>query len=254
VNRRIVDHTSDINLVYTEHARQYLLREGLPPQRVIKTGSPMREVLHRFASQTAASPVLAKLGLEPRRYIVASFHREENVGGPATLRSLVLTLNRLVDRHELLVIVSTHPRTRARLGALVEGPTPGEQVRFMKPLAFFDYVRLQQQSFCTLSDSGTLTDEASILGFPAVMVRQAHERPEGMDEAVAVISGLDPDRIMEAVTLAAGDMTAERRLVPDYAPLDVSAKVVRIVLSYTDYVNRTVWQKHTPATLSGETG
>jgi UDP-N-acetylglucosamine 2-epimerase (non-hydrolysing) len=252
VNRRIVDHTSDINLVYTEHARQYLLREGLPPQRVIKTGSPMREVLRRFAGRIEASAVLAGLGLEPHRYIVASFHREENVDDPGTLRSLVATLERLVHRHGLPVIVSTHPRTRARLGSLGQGAEQGEQIRFMKPQGFFDYVRLQQQSFCVLSDSGTLTEEAAIMGFPAVMIRQAHERPEGMDEAVAVMSGLDPDRIMEAVALATSPRPGERRLVADYAPLDVSEKVVRIVLSYTDYVNRTVWQKQPgPPALAG---
>lgn len=242
INRRIVDHTSDINLTYTEHARRYLLAEGLRPETVIKTGSPMREVLDFYRGSIAASDVLARLDLSAGRYLVVSAHREENVDDEGNFSDLLDTLNALGRRFEVPLIVSTHPRTRQRLEAR---PTPTDsRVRFLKPLGFFDYVHLQQHALCTVSDSGTITEEAAILGFPAVTIRQAHERPEGMDEAAVVMCGLKPHRVVaavELVTAQAADGAPALRAVDDYAPDNVSRKVVRIIVSYVDYVRRTVW-------------
>jgi UDP-N-acetylglucosamine 2-epimerase (non-hydrolysing) len=245
INRRLVDHASDINLPYTEHARRYLLREGIAPETVIKTGSPMGEVLAYYAGGIERSDVLARLGLEPRRFFVVSAHREENVDDPRNFESLLATLDAVARRYAKPVIVSTHPRTRARLAAR-RPRRLSSRIRFLRPLGFFDYVRLQLDAYCTLSDSGTLTEESSILGFPAVMIRQAHERPEGMDEAAVVMAGLEPARVLEAIELTVAHRAAEDRpfrLVRDYEPQNVSLKVVRIILSYTDYVNRTVWRK-----------
>ena len=241
INRRLVDHASDINLPYTEHARRYLLAEGLRPDAVIKTGSPMREVLEHYRAGIRRSRVLRSLKLAPGRYVVASAHREENVDDPARLRALLECLDALARRFGKQIVFSTHPRTRARLAALKGGRAP-KAVSFLKPLGFHDYVRLQTSAFCVLSDSGTLTEESAILGFPAVMLRQAHERPEGMDEAAVLMSELEPARLVQAVELA---VAHARRTAPvaDYAARDVSRKVVRIILSYTDYVNRTVWRK-----------
>lgn len=244
VNRRIVDHTSDINLPYTEHARRYLLAEGVRPETVIKTGSPMREVLDHYRAGIEASDVLGRLRLQSDRYILASAHREENVDAEDNLRDLLHTLEAVRSRYGMPVIVSTHPRTMKRLERL-GGGAGDPDIRFLKPLGFFDYVKLQCNAFCVLSDSGTLTEESSILGFPAVTVRQAHERPEGMDVGTLVMSGLKADRVLESVDLVRQHRNEGRRfqLAPDYAPEDVSAKVVRIIVSYTDYVNRTVWRK-----------
>lgn len=248
INRRIVDHISDINLVYTEHARRYLLDEGLRPETVIKTGSPMREVLTHYAPKIDASNALKDLGLEPRRYFVVSSHREENIDSEANFGSLLNTLRELAQHYEWPVIVSTHPRTRKKLEAndarLLS--QADERIRFMKPLGLPDYVHLQQQAACVISDSGTLTEESSICDFPAVMIRQAHERPEGMDEATVIMCGLEPARVLQAVDVAMRQWSAtERRfrLVEDYEPENVSQKMLRIILSYTDYVNRTVWHK-----------
>ncbi len=242
INRCIVDHTSDIHLTYTEHARRYLLAEGLRPETVIKTGSPMREVLDFYRGDIAASDVLDRLGLSPGRYLVVSAHREENVDDVDNFNDLLETLEALSRRFDLPLIVSTHPRTRKRLES---GPAlTDERVRFLKPLGFFDYVRLQQQALCTVSDSGTVTEEASILGFPAVTIRQAHERPEGMDEAAVVMCGLKPRRVVAAVELVTAQAAAGPpgiRAVDDYGPDNVSRKVVRIILSHVDYVQRTVW-------------
>jgi UDP-N-acetylglucosamine 2-epimerase (non-hydrolysing) len=244
INRRIVDHTSDINLTYTEHARRYLLAEGLRPETVIKTGSPMREVLNFYRGHIDASDVRERLGLSAGRYLVVSAHREENVDDEGNFNDLLQTLNALGRRFEVPLIVSTHPRTRQRLAAR---PAPMDsRVRFLKPLGFFDYVHLQQHALCTVSDSGTITEEASILAFPAVTIRQAHERPEGMDEAAVVMCGLKPDRVVAAVALVtaqAADGAPALRAVDDYAPDNVSLKVVRLILSYVDYVQRTVWFK-----------
>lgn len=243
VNRRIVDHLCDVNLVYTEHARRYLLAEGLRPETTIKTGSPMREVLAHYRAAIDASDVLERLGLQAGRYLLVSAHREENVDSERNLKDLLDTLRAVSGRFRLPVIVSTHPRTRSRLEAL--GVEAAQEVRFLKPLGFFDYVRLQLSAFCVLSDSGTLTEEASILGFPGVMIRQAHERPEGMDVGTLVMAGLESAPVIAAIELVRRHADEGRRFAApeDYAPHDVSAKVVRIILSYTDYVNRRVWLK-----------
>lgn len=246
INRRIVDHVSDINLVYTEHARRYLLAEGRRPETVIKTGSPMREVLMHYAADIASSNVLSDLGLAEREYFVVSAHREENIDSEVNFQNLLATLTRLAEVYTLPVIVSTHPRTRKRLEASGQQFTADPRIRFLKPLGFFDYVHLQQHARCVVSDSGTLTEESSICGFPGVMIRQAHERPEGMDEAAVIMCGLDPDRVLEAIEVSVSQWSPEARrfrIVEDYLPENVSAKVVRIILSYTDYVNRTVWKK-----------
>jgi UDP-N-acetylglucosamine 2-epimerase (non-hydrolysing) len=243
VNRRIVDHVSDINLPYTEHARRYLLAEGMRPETVIKTGSPMREVLAHYAPGIEASRVLESLKLAPRGYFLVSAHREENIDDPANLADLLASLDAVVRRYRKRVIVSTHPRTRNRLAALDRRRLPA-RVEFLKPLGFLDYVKLQTNAVCVLSDSGTLTEESALLAFPAVMIRQAHERPEGMDEGILVMSGLKPERVLAAIDATTGHYARlERpfRIPPDYAAENVSLKVVRAILSYTDYVNRTVW-------------
>ena len=242
INRRIVDHTSDINLTYTEHARRYLLAEGLRPETVIKTGSPMREVLAFYDQQIRSAGVLERLGLAQGQYLVISAHREENVDDEENFTQFLQILNTLCRRFNMPLIVSTHPRTRQQLEA--KTVQIDERVRFLKPLGLFDYVHLQKHAFCTVSDSGTITEESSILGFPAVTIRQAHERPEGMDEAVVVMCGLKPARVIEAVELVtaqAGSGEPSLRAVSDYAPDNVSRKVARIILSYVDYVQRTVW-------------
>lgn len=244
VNRRIVDHVSDINLPYTEHARRYLLAEGIRPETVIKTGSPMKEVLSHYRFRIEASDALMRLGLTADGYFLVSAHREENVDSEAHFRNLIGTLNALFDRYRMPVIVSTHPRTLKRLEDSGPESTSGD-IRFLKPLGFFDYVRLQRNAYCVLSDSGTITEESSILGFPAVTIREAHERPEGMDEGTLIMCGLDPARVLEAVATVRKQLDDGHRfrIVTDYDIENVSAKVVRIILSYTDYVNRRVWLK-----------
>jgi len=245
INRRIVDHISDINLPYTEHARRYLLDEGLRPETVIKTGSPMREVLEHHATDIAASRALQRLKLAPRGYFLVSAHREENVDDAGNLGDLLASLDALSRRYRKRIIMSTHPRTRKRLATLAKRKVP-TRVEFLKPLGFFDYVRLQKEAACVLSDSGTLTEESSILSFPAIMLRQAHERPEGMDEGALIMSGLKPERVLAAVKATIASYAGNPRpFVPvaDYDTKNVSAKVVRIIMSYTDYVNRTVWFK-----------
>jgi len=242
INRRIVDHISDINMTYTEHARRYLLAEGLRPETVIKTGSPMREVIQHYRAEIDASPALERLELEPGNYFVVSAHREENVDNEANFTDLLQSLTRIAETWKLPVVVSTHPRTRQRLEALGDPVQTHSEIRFLKPLGFLDYVKLQQQAFCVVSDSGTITEEASILGFPAVTIRQAHERPEGMDEGTLIMCGLRPERVLEAIEVVTSQAKeGPFRLVQDYEPQNVSQKVVRIILSYVDYVNRTVW-------------
>jgi UDP-N-acetylglucosamine 2-epimerase len=244
INRRIVDHVSDINMVYSEHARQYLLREGLPPDQIIKTGSPQKEVVDFHRCAIEASAILMRLGLEPRKFFVVSLHREENVDDVARLERLVQALAAVADRYHYPLIFSCHPRTRKRLEAAEL--SLHEQVRVMPPLGFFDYVQLQKNAYCTVSDSGTITEESSILGFPAVTVREAHERPEGMDEGTVILTGLDSTRILQAIGLAVKQVEqfGASRLVKDYDVPQVSWKVAKIILSYTDYVNRKVWGKH----------
>ena len=243
INRRIVDHVSDINLCYTEHGRRYLLAEGLPPDRVMKTGSPMKEVLdyHRAAIDT--SVVHQRLGLQPGRYFTVSIHREENVDNPVHLSSLVEALNALARKYTFPLIFSVHPRTRKRLET--GRHKLHKRIRAMPPLGFFDYVALQKGAFCTLSDSGTITEESSLLGFPAIAVREAHERPEGMDEGAVIMSGLDKGRILQAVEMTAAQFKklGPCRVPNDYNVDQVSWTVAKIILSYTDYVNRRVWQK-----------
>jgi UDP-N-acetyl-L-fucosamine synthase len=244
-NRRIVDHTADINLTYSAIAREYLLREGLAPDRVIKTGSPMYEVLQHYAPGFAASDVLARLDLAPGGYFVVSAHREENIDSPLNFGKLVAALNLVARRYGLPVVVSTHPRTQKRIDAA--GAVFDPLVRLLKPLGFLDYVRLQTEARAVLSDSGTINEESSILNFPALNLREAHERPEGMEEAAVMMTGLDGERILQALAILADQPRgAERalRLVDDYSVANVSDKVVRIVHSYTDYVNRVVWKKY----------
>ena len=244
INRRIVDHTSDINLTYSEIARDYLLREGLPPDQVIKTGSPMREVLDYYADDISESSILEKMGLKQGQYFVVSSHREENVDSPENLALLIAILNDLADRYGLPIIFSTHPRTRKRLDDL--GASVHENVKFLKPFGFFDYVKLQIDAKCVLSDSGTITEESSILNFPALNIREVHERPEGFEEASVIMVGLNLDTVIQALSvLDSQPRGASRllRLVDDYAPQNVSDKVLRIILSYTDFVNRKVWHK-----------
>jgi len=245
INRRLVDHASDINLPYTEHARRYLLAEGVRPETVIKTGSPMREVLQHYAPRIRRSRILRTLGLAAGRYLVVSAHREENVDNPRNLRGLLESLDAAAKRYGRKIIFSTHPRTRARIAGISSTRGAGK-IEFLKPLGFLDYIKLQMNAYCVLSDSGTLTEESSILGFPAVMVRQAHERPEGMDEATVIMADLKPARVLDAIDLAVAHYAGRKqpfRMVTDYTADNVSRKVARIILSYTDYVNRTVWHK-----------
>lgn len=244
INRRIVDHTSDINLTYSEIARDYLLREGLPADQVIKTGSPMREVIEHYRAGIEASDVLKRLELREGGYFVVSSHREENVDSPERLRMLFDVLNAVAEHYELPVIVSTHPRTRKRMDAL--GLEANRRVQFHKPFGFLDYVALQTRARAVLSDSGTITEESSILNFPALNLREVHERPEGFEEASVMLVGLEVERVLQGLDVLAdqprgGDRLL--RLVDDYAPANVSDKVLRIVLSYTGFVNRKVWRK-----------
>jgi UDP-N-acetylglucosamine 2-epimerase len=246
INRRIIDHVSDINLTYSQIAREYLLREGLPPDQVIRTGSPMREVIEHHRAAIEASDVLARLGLAERGYYLVSAHREENVDAPERLARLLGVLEALAATQGVPVIVSTHPRTRQRLEA-APGGAASPLIRFLKPFGFLDYVHLQTRARCVLSDSGTITEESSILNFPALNLREVHERPEGFEEAAVMMVGLDPERMLQALPVAeAQPRGADERLlslVDDYAPANVSDKVLRIVLSYTDFVNRRVWHK-----------
>jgi len=244
-NRRIVDHTSDINLTYSSIAREYLLREGLPPDQVIKTGSPMYEVLQHYLPQIEASDVLARLGLSAGQYFVVSAHREENIESGPSFAKLVQVLNAVAEEHGLPVVVSTHPRTQKRVDAT--GAQFHPLVRLMKPLGFHDYVHLQMHAKAVLSDSGTISEEASILNFPALNLREAHERPEGMEEAAVMMVGLELARVRQGLAiLDSQPRGADRslRLVADYSMPNVSDKVVRIIHSYTDYVKRVVWKQY----------
>jgi len=244
INRRIVDHTADINLTYSDISRAYLLAEGLPADRVIKTGSPMAEVLAHYAPRIDASDVLARLDLERDRYFVVSTHREENIESDRNFAGIVATLNALAARFALPIILSTHPRTRKRIEE--SGTKLDPLVRQLKPLGFTDYVRLQQHARATLSDSGTISEESSILNFRALNLREAHERPEAMEEAAVMMVGVDPERVLQALAvLESQPVGAERLLRPvaDYGMPNVSDKVVRILHSYTDYVRRVVWRE-----------
>lgn len=244
INRRIVDHIADINLTYSQIAREFLLREGLPPDQVICTGSPMREVLEHHRDAIERSDVLTRLNLAARRYFLVSSHREENVDSPDTLQRLFNVLNQLAQHYGDPVIVSTHPRTRKRMDALNLPASP--LVRFCKPFGFLDYVHLQCNARAVLSDSGTITEESSILNFPALNLREVHERPEGVEEAAVMFVGLDPQRVDEGLAILADQPRGNERLlsmVSDYQATNVSDKVLRIVQSYTGFVNRRVWHK-----------
>jgi UDP-N-acetyl-L-fucosamine synthase len=244
-NRRIVDHTADINLTYSSIAREYLLREGLPPDMTIKTGSPMCEVLNYYRPGIEASDVLDRLQLKEHKFFIVSAHREENIDSDRNFEKLVSVLNAIAEGYNLPVIVSTHPRTQKRVDSV--GAKFHPQVHLLKPLGFKDYVKLQLSSKATLSDSGTITEESSILNFPALNIREAHERPEGMEEASVMMVGLEVDRVMQALSVLDTQSRGgqrDLRQVYDYSMPNVSDKVVRIVHSYTDYVNRIVWKKY----------
>ena len=248
-NRRIVDHTADVNLTYSTIARDYLLREGLPSDLVIKTGSPMFEVLTHYRPRIEASDVLVRLGLDEESYFVVSAHREENIESPQSFTKLVAVINAIAEDHKLPVIVSTHPRTQKRIDATGVGFHP--QVSLLKPLGFHDYVKLQLCARAVLSDSGTINEESSILNFPALNLREAHERPEGMEEAAVMMVGLEVERVRQGLAILTTQSRGDERTDPhgirqvsDYSMPNVSDKVLRIIHSYTDYVNRVVWKKY----------
>ena len=243
-NRKIVDHTSDVNLTYSDIAREYLLREGLPADRIIKTGSPMFEVLNHYLPQIKSSDVLERLNLEEGKYFVVSSHREENINSEKNFDGLIESLNLIAEKFGYPIIVSTHPRTRNMIDKMKVVVRP--EIQFLKPLGFHDYNALQMRSYAVLSDSGTISEESSILNFRALNIRDAHERPEAMEEASVMMVGLSPERIMQGLTQLQQQKTGSERnyrTVSDYSMPNVSAKVVRIILSYTDYVNRVVWSK-----------
>jgi UDP-N-acetyl-L-fucosamine synthase len=244
INRRIVDHISDINMPYSAISRQYLLAEGFPADRVIRTGSPMYEVLHRYLPKIRGADVLSRLGLVDLEYFLFSAHREENIDDPRQFNKLVQVLNGLAERYGIRVIVSTHPRTRKKIEGMPVNLRP--EIELLRPLCFSDYVCLQLHARATLSDSGTITEESSILNFPALSLRNAHERPEGMEEGAVMMTGMEFDRILEGLAVLAHqgrDAVRTLQIVRDYVAPKVSEKVVRIILSYTDYVNRFVWHK-----------
>ncbi len=244
-NRKIVDHVSDVNLTYSDIAREYLLREGLPADRIIKTGSPMFEVLHHYLPEIEASEILSKLNLEKGKYFVVSAHREENINSDKNFNGLMHTLNLIADQYKFPIIVSTHPRTQKMIDSKNIDMRP--EVQFLKPMGFNDYNALQLHAFAVLSDSGTISEESSTLNFPALNIRDAHERPEAMEEASVMMVGLNPERIMQGLTqLQYQKRGSERnfRPVADYSMPNVSEKMVRIILSYTDYVKRVVWSEN----------
>ena len=245
INRKIVDHTADINLTYSSIAREYLLREGLSPDMIIKTGSPMFEVLCHYREKIDSSDILSELDLESGQYFLVSAHREENIDSDLNFGNLVDTLNSIAEVYDLPIIVSTHPRTQKRIDAF--GSSFHHNIRLLKPLGFTDYNMLQLMAKTTLSDSGTINEESSILNFPALNIREAHERPEGMEEAAVMMVGLESERVMQGLKILENQSFGDARLlnqVQDYSMPNVSEKVVRIIHSYVDYVNRTVWKKY----------
>jgi UDP-N-acetylglucosamine 2-epimerase (non-hydrolysing) len=245
INRKIVDHTADVNLTYSSIAREYLLREGLSPDMVIKTGSPMFEVLTHYREKLDSSDILSELDLETGQYFLVSAHREENIDSDLNFGNLVDTLNNIAEVYDLPIIVSTHPRTQKKIDAL--GSTFNHNIRLLKPLGFTDYNMLQLMAKATLSDSGTINEESSIMNFPALNIREAHERPEGMEEAAVMMVGLESERVMQGLKILENQSFGDARLlnqVQDYSMPNVSEKVVRIIHSYVDYVNRTVWKKY----------
>ena len=244
INRKIVDHLSDINLVLTEHARRYLIAEGVRPETIIKTGSCMQEVLSYYKKSISDSDVLKRLNLNEKDYFVLSAHREENIDSEENFKNLLETLNHMSEQYNMRIIFSSHPRTTKRLNEC-KNVQLNPLVEVMKPLGFSDYVKLQLESFCVVSDSGTITEESSILGFPAVTIRNAHERPEGMDEGTLIMSGLKKNRVIQSIDIVTQQFKkyGKPRSVGDYNGEKVSAKMVRIIQSYTDYINRVVWRR-----------
>lgn len=246
LNRKIVDHLSDINMPLTEQARDYLVKEGIRPETIIKTGSCMKEILEFYKVKIEKSSALLTNGLIKNKYFIVSSHREENVDYPINLTMLLESLNAVAEEYNLPLIVSTHPRTQNRLNMLQNKLNINPLIKFLKPMGFFDYIKLQQNAKCVISDSGTITEEASILAFPAIMIRSAHERPEGMDEGTVIMSGLGQDRILESIRVVTSqfeDSSNKFRIINDYNVDNVSIKVVRIILSYIDYINKNVWKK-----------
>ena len=244
INRKLIDHISDINLVLTEHARRYLLSEGLSAEKIIKTGSHMNEVLSFYKSKIEQSAILKTLNLTSKNFFLISAHREENVDENSNLKDLLDSLNSLANKYKIPVIVSTHPRTRKRLDKLTDYET-SENINFLKPLGFFDYMQLQINALCILSDSGTITEEASLLQLPAITIRNTHERPEGMDEGTLIMSGLNKNDVLNSVEVIINQSNENKKMeiINDYKTSNVSTKIVRIILSYTNYVNNTVWHK-----------
>ncbi len=245
LNRKIVDHLSDINMPLTEHARRYLIAEGVKPETIIKTGSPMKEILEYNMESIKASDVLERLGLESGKFFIVSAHREENIDSEKNFNDLLDSLNAIAKKYDMPVIVSTHPRTRKKLEQLNRDDLD-PRVQFQKPMGFFDYNKLQMEAHCVISDSGTITEESSILNVPAITIRQAHERPEGMDEGILIMSGLETEGVLRAIDVVVTQAKSSERpfkLVGDYDVDNFSKKVTKIVLSYTDYINRTVWKK-----------
>lgn len=245
INRKIIDHLSDINMPLSEHARRYLINEGLRPETVIKTGSPMTEVLLYHKEAIAKCTILETENLKKGEYFIVSTHREENVDSERNFSNLLNSLNAITEKYKKKVIVSTHPRTRKKLET-IGFANANPMIEFMKPFGFLEYIKLQQNAYCVISDSGTITEEASILQFPAITIRQAHERPEGMDEGVLIMTGLNKERIIDSIDIVVSQFSENNKVIrhiPDYEPENVSQKVVRLILSYTDYINRTVWHK-----------
>jgi UDP-N-acetylglucosamine 2-epimerase (non-hydrolysing) len=245
LNRKVVDHLSDINIVLTEHARRYLLQEGLPPETIFKSGSHMLEVLNHYKSKIDSSKILETLKLKKQDYFLVSIHREENVDTETNLKEIFNSLVSLSNKYKIPIVVSTHPRTKSRLDAL--NISSNELIHFLKPFGFLEYVFLQKNAKCVISDSGTITEEASILNFPAITIRNMHERPEGMDAGVLVLSGLNADRVIESVDVAISLYEKNqniKEIVEDYNTANVSSKIVNLIQSYTDYINRTVWKKY----------
>ncbi len=243
INRKIVDHLADINMVHSEHARRYLISEGIRPETIIKTGSPMREVLESYANDIDSCDVLTRLGLKDQDYFLVSIHREENVDYEKNFLSLLQSLDTVANKYKKRIIVSTHPRTRKKLEK-IKGHEFNPLIEFMKPMGFLDYNKLQKMAYCVISDSGTITEESSLLKFPAIMIRQAHERPEGMDSGVVIMSGLDANRVIESIEITVKMLDNSKILdIEDYSSNQVSAQVVKVIQSYTDYIDRVVWKK-----------
>jgi UDP-N-acetylglucosamine 2-epimerase (non-hydrolysing) len=245
LNRKIVDHLSDINMPLTEHARRYLIQEGIKPETIIKTGSCMKEVFEFYMDDIKSSGVLLRLNLLKKEYLVVSLHREENVDSERNFNNFLISLNKITEKYNKRVIVSTHPRTMKKLKN-IDKTKIDNRIEFLKPFGFIDYIKLEMNAFCVISDSGTITEESSILNFPAIIIRQAHERPEGMDEGTLIMSGLTWDRVIQSIDIMTTNNNSEKRkikIVSDYDTNNVSKKVLHIIMSYTDYINRTVWYK-----------